>query len=137
MQPINKLVLDAIRADDYFGIDVRISADETKSFPKLLLTYRSIMKAENECGINFGLRASWTNVSASSLSVLCWACFETNYPEVTLEDVRGFLVPAHYDQLWVMLYERCFPGSMQMAEELSRRKNGAGESEPSPSEARN
>ena len=83
---------------------------------KLVLDYNAIARAESVVGRDLSRTENWVKLTGAQLSGIAWAAFGKYHPEVTLEQVRGFLAPAQQGQLFEMLIEQCYPGILARLE---------------------
>jgi len=94
-------------------LEVVMQDGKTQTFT-LIMDYAAIIKAEQETGRNFADPSQWElkNLTGKDLTALCWAALDCHHPDITLTEVRRWLAPAQQGQLYVMLLEQCFPGTI-------------------------
>jgi len=128
--PIKKLVSAVSPAIPF---ECRTESGDLREF-KLRLDFNAICKVKTEIGLDLVDPEAWRNLDNSQLSVIFWATFDTEHPEVTLREARSWLAPLQKGDLFIMLIEQCFPGSVaRISEQLAKKNEGtAGEPEPTP-----
>lgn len=101
---------------------------------QLILDYNAIVKAEEAIGRDLSKPKNWVKLSAKDLTTIAWAALDRYHPEITLTEVRRFLVPAQCDQLFQMLMEQCHPGYLDLVEAAlaEASKVDEGKTVPSP-----
>jgi hypothetical protein len=105
------------------------TAEGAKTY-NLVLNFDAIINAEGLTGINFAVPFNWQKLSAANLSVILWCSMLKYQPEVTLENVREWIPPANYADIFAALIELCHPGFVERCVEAFK-KTEAGENQPS------
>lgn len=133
MKPIKVLEASVLSTTTLVIVD---DAGDKKSY-RLVLDYNAIAKAQDVIKRDLSKPEGWQNLSGADLSAIAWAALDRFHPDVKLETVRSWLQPAQRDDLFVMLFEQCYPGMLDklvaISEEEARKKAGAkGEPAPNP-----
>jgi len=110
--------------------EVTLPSGEVKTY-KLILDYNAIHKASEATGRKLFDRTAWQDLGPENITTVFWASFDHYHPEVTLAEARSFLGPAQIEtEVYWMLVENCFPGTIEMVNKQLAGKNGTGETGP-------
>lgn len=102
----------------------------------LVMDFNAVAKAQQHLGRDLSRGASWSDLTGTDITVICWCAFDRYYPEITLREVRQMLTPAQSALVCDMLLEMCFPGVLQRIEDsLAEKARAAAAGEESPDTA--
>jgi hypothetical protein len=119
--------ITSLKADVLSVTKLEVSGKEYS----LVLDMNAIAKAGEALKLNLADPTNWRGLTAEQLTVICWAALDRFHPDISLRDVRQWLSPVAQNQLFVMLLEQCWPGSVDRINKAIERVH-AGETEPNP-----
>lgn len=93
----------------------KITVEQPTGEPKVydcIIDFNAIIKAEEQTGRDFSNFLKWQGMGAKEITALVWAGLDACHPEVTLREVRQWLAPAKWPEVWAVLIEQVHPGML-------------------------
>jgi hypothetical protein len=109
----------------------KITVEQPSGEPKVydcVLDMNAIIKAEAEIGKDFSNWRNWQGLGAKEITVLVWSGLDSYHPEITLRQVRQWLAPAKWPEIWAQLIEQVHPGvldALKLIVEAEKNKDEA------------
>lgn len=98
-------------------ITVEAHDDVPEKTYDVCLDFNAVIKAEAALGIDIAKAENWQGLKPEQLSAIAWAGLDRYHPEITLREVRQWLAPTQWAELFVMLIEQCHPGMLERVEQ--------------------
>lgn len=99
----------------------------------VVMDFNAIARAEEVTGLDLSRIQNWQGMKPAQITAACWAGLDRYHPEITLREVGQWLAPAQWAQVWLMLFEQCFPGTLERIKQASLLKETTqGKDEPNP-----
>lgn len=104
----------------------------TEKVYQCVLDFNAVIKCETEINRDITKPESWVGLKHTELSAIAWASLDRFHPDVTLRELRQWLNPKEWAEVFCMYFEQMFPGALELQRQrIAEAEKTPGKDEPS------